>query len=539
MKYLILGLVILIGCGDTQSSLKYDGLDKIGVGKEENVPDGAKFSSLYPLDWEAGFKNLEGEYLQDYSYAGYKNSEVSISYKVNQNFNVLSYGADKTGLNDSSGAIAQAIAAAEANQGGIVYFPNGQYLIKNLIKITKSNVVLLGESSENTKLYFNINGNLTDKHNISFEPSNYQSIFVSNLTRDALVFDKSINLDSLNGLEKGDDIIIGAKISTDFQLDHSMQSYWTIPKDKWRPFFRRNVLSANPGSKSVEFKVPVRYDLKIRDEASVYKETGLIQNCGVSNLSLSNASTLANAEASNRHHLIKMFHAKNCFIKNVKTYAGKSGEDKHLQSGGILISNSKNITIQDSDIRKAQNIQGGGNGYLYEILQSNEVLVKNSKGFEGRHNFIQNWDFSTNGCVFLNVHSSGGKSRNNGFLIDSYSEFHHSLALANLIDSSTLDDGWVVWNRKSESSNSGHAGTQNVFWNTAGNGKIISYQFGKGYIIGTAPSIEVKIDSSKDPLHNLMGRGENTQPLDIVELEGEAQNLYPQSLFLHQLSKRL
>ena len=78
--------------------------------------------------------------------------------------------------------------------------------------------------------------------------------------------------------------------------------------------------------------------------------------------------------------------------------------------------------------------------------------------------------------------------------------------MANLVENSTLNDGWVAMNRESQSSNSGHTATDCVFWNVRGSkgtsedflssgnpdhfsypgfSMLRSYQVGMGYVIGT------------------------------------------------------
>jgi hypothetical protein len=57
---------------------------------------------------------------------------------------VADFGADKTGNTDASGPIIQALNAAEAAYGGIVYLPAGNYLIKNPLSIPRS-VTLRGD----------------------------------------------------------------------------------------------------------------------------------------------------------------------------------------------------------------------------------------------------------------------------------------------------------------------------------------------------------------------------------------------------------
>lgn len=61
-------------------------------------------------------------------------------------FSVLDYGADPTGVNDSTTAIQAAIDAANSAGGGCVYFPTGLYLAGTTSNITmQSNVSLVGD----------------------------------------------------------------------------------------------------------------------------------------------------------------------------------------------------------------------------------------------------------------------------------------------------------------------------------------------------------------------------------------------------------
>ena len=64
-------------------------------------------------------------------------------------FNVLDYGADKTGASDSTNAIIAAIAAASTSGGGIVFFPAGQYLVSSQINISSPWITLVGVDTWN------------------------------------------------------------------------------------------------------------------------------------------------------------------------------------------------------------------------------------------------------------------------------------------------------------------------------------------------------------------------------------------------------
>ena len=65
--------------------------------------------------------------------------------------NVLDYGADSTGANDSTSAIQSAIDAVEAAGGGTVYLPEGTYKVKpssnenaSALRIKGSNIIFKG-----------------------------------------------------------------------------------------------------------------------------------------------------------------------------------------------------------------------------------------------------------------------------------------------------------------------------------------------------------------------------------------------------------
>jgi hypothetical protein len=223
---------------------------------------------------------------------------------------------------------------------------------------------------------------------------------------------------------------------------------------------------------------------------------------------------------------------KDAWARGLVTFASPlSSDGGHVQSGGIYVSASKRVTVADTTVERAQNRLSGGNGYLFELQQSSEVLVRDAVGRRGRHNFIQNWDFQTNGCVFLRVTSLDGAADHGFVNLPALSEFHHSLAAANLIDGSTSNDGWGAVNRGSESSGAGHSATENVFWNLRG-GIVRSLQFGWGYVIGTT---DAQVFTG---LSDVAGRAVGTAPEDWVEGRDQGATLWPESLYEDQLQRR-
>lgn len=285
--------------------------------------------------------------------------------------------------------------------------------------------------------------------------------------------------------------------------------------------------------------MPLRYDALTRDGASVRKESGYLSECGLRGLAVSTVVSWEEAWANDRSHAVGFSGVKDCWMDDVRSYESpNSGDDRmsHLQSGGVIVVGSKRVTIASTTFENAQNRGDGGNGYLFELSRSGEVLIRDATARAGRHNFIQNWDFGTSGCVFLRTTSEDGAAVYSedmewiSWL--GYSEFHHSLAMANLIDHSGTTDGWKGANRGDESSGAGHAATQNVFWNTSGTGYVTSYQYGNGYVIGTdGPTVFTTVYDVLDSA--------GTAPEDYTEGIGEGATLDPPSLYEDQIARRL
>ena len=88
--------------------------------------------------------------LPDFSYAGYRRSEVPIPNVKGPVFNVTKYGATPSDDKFDDPGIQAAIDAAEAAGGGVVFFPKGRYRVnptedeKHFITIKGSGIVLRG-----------------------------------------------------------------------------------------------------------------------------------------------------------------------------------------------------------------------------------------------------------------------------------------------------------------------------------------------------------------------------------------------------------
>jgi len=491
-------------------------------------------SALYPADWEPGDKDSKGRFLHDFSYAGYKNGEEDLPTVSGPLFHVTSNGADKTGNDDATSAIQTTINQAQNAGGGVVYFPQGIYRVEGKLSISKSKIILRGAGSTKSKIYFTKYSDMNHQAHISFT-GNVSTQGNWLLSQDGKNPSDHVFLGSTSGLAIGDEVALGFTITPEFRAEHGMSSYWGFSAGNWKTFFRRTITEINSSTGKVSFDVPLRYILKTRDGASLKKEGGYNHSCGMEKLGLANAVKYRKAWKQDQVRVAEFVGLKDSWMKEIRSFeppvSGVKG--KHLQSSGLWVKASKRVTVVDCHLQKAQHRGGGGNGYLFQVSQSNEILTQDCSGSKGRHNFIQGWDFSTSGCVWLRCKTSKGRKLLGWWDFigtKGDSDFHHALAMGNLVDSCEVNDGWTAVNRKHWSSGAGHSSTQNVFWNTVGSGKIKSRQYGWGYVIGTK---SVSVSTSTWGYG-----GSGTAPRDYVEGKGKGNTLTPASLYEDQLDRR-
>jgi len=528
------------GLADGQVDGTSDGDASEGDGLGDDGASGPWRSALYPEDWTPELTDAEGRFLHDFSYAGYHlGEEEPPSLPPGIEISVADEGADASGETDSTAAFQAAMDAVGLAGGGRVFVPAGLYRVDGLLVVSHSGVVVKGEGAEVSRVFFTRDGDMTGRASLSFRGASSVDLELP-LIEDAEPRAFELLVSEASGLAVDDDVEVGALISDEFVAEHGMTGVWQTSVGQWRAFFRRRVAAVDCGAEScsVRLNVPLRYPLKTRDAASLRRVTGLLAEVGVEDLGLSNAVSQDGAFACDRAHVLGLIQVKDAWMRRVASFASPVAEGNfHLQSGGVLVQQSKRVSLTDSVFELAQNRNGGGNGYLFEIMQSSEVLVRDCRGLFGRHNFIQNWDFGTSGCVFLRVLSQGGVVVTPYGSLTGLCEYHHSLAMANLVDSVQSDDGWGAVNRRQESSGAGHTATQNVFWNIQG-GLLRSYQYGWGYVIGSRDAL-VYVDPADDLMSQLNGQAEGTEPLDWLEGLDRGAELEPTSLYEDQLRRRL
>lgn len=497
-------------------------------------------SELYPEDWTPEFEGPEGRFLHDFSYAGYRGGGEELGQDLPELVIdvVADHGADPSGESDASAALQGAIDAAEEAGGAVVSLPAGLYRLDAPVTVSASKIVLRGEGADATKLWMTSSDGMSFKSHITFRGSLSYGDPVA-LSVDGERRSTTVQLADASGLKPGDDIVIGWTITDEFIDEHGMTGVWMAFNGDWSPFFWRTVVAVDGDTVTVD--VPLRYPAKMRDQANVRVVSGALREVGVEDLGVADAVSWALAWEQSQIHALEFDGIIDGWIRGVSSYPSPGapteglGVDRHLQSGGLIVRRSKRVTVADSEMAWPENRGGGGNGYLFEVRQSSEVLFRDLVGASGRHNFIQNWGFGATGIVWLRIHTKDGIAvplKGIDIGLPGFSEFHHSLSTANLIDQSVIDDGWGAVNRGDYSTGAGHSATETVLWNSSGSGTLRSRQFGHGYIIGAEPSLTIETSTNTPD-------AAGSAPEDWVEGPGEIGELDPPSLYEDQLARRL
>lgn len=522
-------ILLLVACAGPADPIA-DATDSGATDPASDAPTTWR-SALYPEDWTPAFTAPDGTFLHDFSYAGYRNGEAEPGGGAGATiFEVTD--ADPTGSADSTAAI-QAVIDAASVAGGIVHLAAGTYRVDGTLSVTASNVVLRGDGPEATRLWLATLAGMAYRAHVTFAGAVTSDLEVP-LVEDGAPRARTVRVADARGLAVGDDVDVGWVVTPAFVEEHAMTGYWMVFNDAWQPFFRRTVVAID--GDLVTLDVPLRYPAKIRDAASLRRTRGWLREVGLEALGIANAGDPDEAWAESQVFAVAFEGVADGWVRDVASFESPGATDgAHLASGGLSIRASERVTVEDTHLAAAQNLGPGGNGYLFEVRTSSELLFRDCSGVDGRHAFITNWGFGTSGVVWLRVRTAGGRSlpmRTGGIATVGLSDYHHSLATANLVDSCVLDDGWSATNRLGFSSGAGHGATQSVFWNATGAGQIRSLQWGWGYVVGTGPELSVTTEDA--PLEQL-----DTEPFDWVEGLGRAADLEPPSLYEDQLARRL
>jgi hypothetical protein len=494
-----------------------------------HAPDQSKLTSS---DSPQALVNL----LQDYSYAGYMQGLGNIPKELRKEIIIE---APNNGLRDASAAIQSYFDRAMAENGeAVLLLPEGLYRIDSPITYSGDNIILRGEGPDKTKLHFTTQEARLIVGGFTSGWSQFDGRW--NLTEDASIGTRTLVLSDTIGLREGMDIAIEMAVTEGFIQEHKALSWWDDQIGKRHEIFRRQIVAIMDDS--IILDSPLRYPIKVRDEARIKVFSKHNSGLALEGIAVHSATDSVEKawELGGKSSAISVSQCRDCWVRNVRSFA-LPGKNHHLLSHGLVIDKSYRVTIDNVHMAHTQHRGEGGNGYLFIIGSSNEVLVKNSSGTNGRHNLTFVGRFSNSGNVIHKFKSQGGmicsslsadlENRCGIGPIDT----HESLAIANLFELMEVHDGFEIGNRQFKSASVGPTGTLNTVWNMSGTGFLRSYNTGHGYVAGTAPGITVhtSLEEMDPKVREVMP---NTEAEDLAVSIGRFMPI--ESLYVEQLNRR-
>lgn len=512
-------------------------------------------SSLYPDDWTPAWRDAEGRFLHDFSYAGYRHGEAPLPERTDNIIDATQppYEADASGVNDATAAIQAALDAAGRNGGGgVVFLPAGTYRVAPpegataALRIRDSHVMLRGAGAGRT-FVFNDTTAMRGKRVIEVAPRTAASwaaegkvVAGAPLTADLPEPSLRVPVADVSGFAVGEPVVVRNDLTEHFiglvEMDGRHGGKWTPAQSPNRTLaYYRRILEINTEAGALVLDVPVRGWLFTADNARVVRVSdAMLTEVGVEDLSIGMRQHPGEGLAENDWQregtvgydahgsvALQVSFVGNGWIRRVNSWSPPGNDPSvHVLSNGIRLWRSRLVTVAECDWRFPQYRGGGGNGYLY-THNGQDNLIRDCRAEGARHNY----DFGTmiaSGNVILDCVAKDGELA---------SDFHMFLSLANLLDNVTCDgDSLEARAFRPWGGNPVHGvtTTQSVFWRSNGLRYppkrpmlVQSHQVGEGYVIGTRGPA-ARVDSS-----------------DFVEGEGKGDGLTPRSLYLDQLGRRL
>jgi hypothetical protein len=525
-------------------------------------------SSLYSTTWSPQGNFYTDKIIQDFSYAGYHRGEKQIPVITTnvKDVTVSPYFADKTGASDATAKIQKAIDDVSAAGGGVVYLPAGTYKVSPgsnnyCLQIKTSNVVLRGAGQGKTFI-LNTSYQMQNKSILKVQGSaNWYGTETNKtlIAKDLTGPTKDIPVKSSAGYVVGDIVILRNYIGDAWINEHKITQWLGYGSSLKGLTFCRQIMKVDPVNNIITIDAPIRYSLLTRDNSAVYKISGMISEVGIESLSVGNIQnpsttgwgeedyTNSTKAAYNSHasYAVYVSSVNNGWVNNVGTFQPSGNTSTaHLLSNGLLLNYCKNTTVQNCYFQRPQYGGGGGNGYMYRITGSENLMQLCTSEYT-RHGFVFS-SMCTSGnvihkCTDIKTGTATGatgyyKTSGNG------SDHHMHFSVSNLIDQCTTKDSYFAAGFRDYGSTPIHGITaaHSVYWNMTGNGttysQVVHTQQGRyGYAIGTSGNAS----AVKTGELSMAGSSAITAPVDHVEGVGTGATLVPQSLYLDQVSKRL
>lgn len=374
---------------------------------------------LVYLLWITLMHHVEGQVLTvdrrvDWTSAGYQGCIPNPSVFRD----VTNYGAIGNGTTNNATAVANAISSL-GGSAGIIYFPEGNYLINSTLNLP-ANVVLRGESSSKTTLTFNLGGATNE---LIKAAASAGSSFVS----------------MSSGYTKGSTSIVVSNAANfnvgDYAEIRQANGSWDTKPASWAIYSVGQIVKIvgkSGNTLTLSSALRITYSASLNPEISKITP---IQNVGIESLKIYRTDTPSAGGGYN----IYFSYAANCWVKDV--------ESDRSNGSHIALEACTNIEITGCYIHHAIVYDGSGTrGYGVTLFHhTGECLVENNVFRYLRH--AMSIKQGANGNVLAYNYS---REVNRSEFLSEYAgdiSLHGHFAFANLFEGNVcqnlfIDDAW-------------------------------------------------------------------------------------------------
>lgn len=465
----------------------------------------------------------QGDKIEDYSNVGYMGGTVPLpNASVKATVSAPVGDVDATSLIQN--AINQVAALPQDVNGirGTVFLNPGTYRIDGVLNINASGVVLRGAGPNQTILRASTITSTAQRTLININGSNTQS--TSNTTN---VSDKyvpvgsiSFTVDSVAGFNVGDTVIIHRPSTQQWINDMGMN----LLDNPWTPGSKdinmdRTITHIDGNVITVDAPITQALDkIHAYGGGTIYKYTaaGRLSNVGVEGIgsfSDYDPTVVSGTTAVDENHpwtFINVDGAINSWVRDVSS--------RYYAYSCVYVTNSKWVTVQDSQCLDPVSLVTGGRRYSFNIDGSQNVLFKNLYTRDGRHDFVEG-STVTGPNVFVDsradsTHADIGP--------------HHRYSTGALWDN--IKGGSInIQDRGNSGTGHGHAGANQVIWNsTAGSFIVQSPIAAQNWLIGSNGTVNAG-----------GGVGFHTPGLIDQSGSGAGHDVATRSLYYQQLGEKM
>lgn len=397
--------------------------------------------------------------LPDVSHAGYHRGEFDIpSPPVAAN--VRDFGAVGDGEHDDTEALLRAIGSVKS---GAVLIPEGKYKITQIIEITKPGIVLRGEGSDKTILYFptvlndirpdwgaTTTGDRTSNYSwaggfIWFKGS-FQSQTLAEIVSPAARGDKEVAVSNSASLHAGDEVEVYMSDDAENSLADHLYSGDPGKMDNLRGRTHASLVTrvVRVDGKRVVIDRPLRFDIQPRWKPVIRRFSPTVSECGIESLG---------------------------FLFPVTPYQGHFTE---LGYNPVAMSNvahcwARGIHIQNAD----SGFFIGGRFCTVDRVVYDSERPPDSTGCTGHHgvyissddNLFTRFQFNTRFIHDLTVSHCAGNVFSNGSGVDLCFDHHERVPYENCFTNIDIGRGTRMWKCGGGAALGRHCAARGTFWN--------------------------------------------------------------------------